>query len=174
MFFAPLHRRLGTRTLFMLALACFAVIYSAWPLMNSLAKRTGNINAAVIVVLAIQHVFIALMGAGYSTYFCTICTYAVAVAVTSDIIGCAHILIVSAAPARNSLGTTTGLSQSLVSLVRAFGPAAASSLFVISMRHSVLGARFFYGVLILLVLLALVASLHVPKVMTRASEEHDD
>jgi hypothetical protein len=89
-------------------------------------------------------------------------------------LGCAHIFITSAAPTRNALGTTIGLSQSLVSLTRAVAPAATASLFAFSLEHNLLGGKFVYIVLIALVLLALSVSSRLPNVMTRASEERGD
>ncbi|KAF8512437.1 MFS general substrate transporter [Gautieria morchelliformis] len=135
-FFAPVHRRLGTKTTFRGGL-----------------MREGKVDAAVITVLAIQQVASAVSGFAFS---------------------CAHIFITSAAPTRNALGTTTGLSQSLVSLTRAVGPAATSSLFALSLEHNLLGGQFVYIVLVALVLLALSVSSRLPNVMTRASDERGD
>ncbi|KAF8528737.1 major facilitator superfamily domain-containing protein [Gautieria morchelliformis] len=117
------------------------------------ALREGKIDAAVITVLAIQQVASVVSGFAY---------------------GCAAIFITSAAPTRNALGTTTGLSQSLVSLTRAVGPAAASSLFALSLEYNLLGGQFVYIVLIALVLLALSVSSRLPNVTTRASDERGD
>lgn len=88
--------------------------------------------------------------------------------------GCTHIFITSSAPTRNALGATTGLGQSLVSLVRAVGPAATASLFALSLQHNLLGGQLVYIVLILLVLVALIAAVQLPKVIKRASDQSDD
>ncbi|KAF8518066.1 MFS general substrate transporter [Gautieria morchelliformis] len=152
-FFARVHRRLGTKTTFRGALVIYFLVYLSWPLMSHFSKREGRIDAAVITVLTLQQVASAVSGFAFS---------------------CAHIFITSAAPTRNALGTTTGLSQSLVSLARAVGPAATASLFALSLEHNLLGGQFVYIVLVALVLLALSVSSRLPNVMTRASEERGD
>ncbi|KAF8513960.1 MFS general substrate transporter [Gautieria morchelliformis] len=152
-FFAPLHRRLGTKTTFRGGLTVYFIVYLSWPLMSHFAKREGKVDAAVITVLAIQQV---------------------ASAVSWFAFGCAHIFITSAAPTRNALGTTTGLNQSVVCLTGAVGPAATASLFAFSLEHNLLGGQFVYIVLVALVLLALSVSSRLPNVMTRASDERRD
>ena len=94
--------------------------------------------------------------------------------VTHPFIGCAHILITSAAPTRNALGATTGLNQSVVSLVRAIGPAAAASLYAFSIQSGLLGGHLVYILLVLLVAVILVYASRLPKVITRASDERGD
>jgi membrane associated rhomboid family serine protease len=63
-FFAPVHRRLGTKTTFRSALVVYFIVYLSWPLMSHLAKREGKVDAAVITVLAIQQV--ASAGSGFA------------------------------------------------------------------------------------------------------------
>ena len=63
-FFAPLHRRLGTKVVLMAALAAYFGVYLSWSLMNFLAKRAGKIDASVILVLALQQLISAFAGLG--------------------------------------------------------------------------------------------------------------
>ena len=57
--------------------------------------------------------------------------------------------ITAAAPNRRCLGALNGVAQTTASIVRAIGPASATSLFAYSIQHDFLGG---YGVYIVLVL----------------------
>jgi hypothetical protein len=52
-------------------------------------------------------------------------------------------------PSRSALGATTGLAQTVASVMRAIGPAAATSLFSLSVEHNLLGGTLVYLVLCL-------------------------
>jgi hypothetical protein len=173
-FFAPVHRRLGTKTTFRTALLFYFIVYLSWPLMSYFAKREEKVDAAVITVLVIQQVASAVSVFAFSEWFVTIARLRFYSNIPSPSIGCTHIFVTSAAPTQNALGTTTGLSQSLVALARAVGPAAMGSLFTLSLEHNLLGGQLVYIVLITLVLLAFSLSSRLPNVMTRASEERRD
>ena len=54
----------------------------------------------------------------------------------------------SAAPNKRSLGAMNGLAQTIVSTLRALGPAAATSLFAFSLQNNILGGQFAYAVLL--------------------------
>ncbi|KDQ31600.1 hypothetical protein PLEOSDRAFT_1102560 [Pleurotus ostreatus PC15] len=59
---------------------------------------------------------------------------------------CAIFIFVSSSPPnRQSLGAMNGLSQVIVSIMRAIGPAAANSLFSISITSKYLGGQLVYG-----------------------------
>jgi hypothetical protein len=57
------------------------------------------------------------------------------------------IFVTSAAPSKTSLGTLNGISQTTVSVIRAIGPATATSLFAVSIEKHLLGGWFVYAVL---------------------------
>ena len=69
--------------------------------------------------------------------------------------------ISSAAPNKRSLGATNGLAQTVVSIQRMIGPAAATALFAFSLENNVMGGNFAYTVLILLVIVGLFASVQL-------------
>ncbi len=73
--------------------------------------------------------------------------------------------ISSAAPNRRSLGATNGLAQTMVSIQRAVGPAAAASLFAFSLSYNILGGNFVYAVLLALVCVGLGVAMQLPKTM---------
>ena len=50
--------------------------------------------------------------------------------------GCIFIFVTSAAPNKRSLGATNGVAQLAASVVRAIGPAAATSLFALSVESN--------------------------------------
>ena len=52
--------------------------------------------------------------------------------------------ITSAAPNKRSLGATNGIGQLLAAIVRAIGPASASSLFALSIERNWLGGNAVY------------------------------
>ena len=62
-----------------------------------------------------------------------------------------HFRLRAAPPNKRSLGPTNGLTQTLVSIQRTIGPAAATALFAFSLENDVMGANFAYTVLILTV-----------------------
>ena len=89
-------------------------------------------------------------------------------------IGCVFIYITASSPNRASLGTVNGMAQFSVSIVRAIGPAAASSLFSLSIdpsRHY-LNGNLVYWAMSLLTALAIWAGSYLPqKVWGREDED---
>jgi len=77
--------------------------------------------------------------------------------------GCVFIYIAAASPNRASLGGTNGICQCMVSIMRAFGPAVANSLFSLSMEKDYLGGYLVYVVLTGMVFLALALGNHLPR-----------
>ena len=71
--------------------------------------------------------------------------------------------ISTAAPNKRSLGATNGVAQTIVSIQRTVGPAAAASLFAFSLENNVLGGKFVYVVLIAIVLFGLNVAVLLPK-----------
>jgi hypothetical protein len=71
--------------------------------------------------------------------------------------------ISSATPNRRSLGALNGLAQSVASVQRAVGPAAAGSLFAFSVTNNILGGNFVYIVLFTLVGIGLYFTAKLPK-----------
>jgi hypothetical protein len=69
----------------------------------------------------------------------------------------------TAAPNRRSLGATNGLAQTIVSIQRTFGPAAAASLLACSLEHDILGGNFVYMILLAIVLFGLGVAVLLPK-----------
>jgi len=77
--------------------------------------------------------------------------------------GVIFVYISSAAPNKRSLGATNGVAQTMVSIQRTVGPAAAASLFAFSLDNNVLGGNFAYVVLFVVVCVGLGVALQLPK-----------
>ena len=71
--------------------------------------------------------------------------------------------IPSASPNKRSLGATNGVAQTMVSVQRTVGPAAAASLFAFSVENNVLGGNFVYVVLLVVVCAGLGVAVQLPK-----------
>ena len=72
----------------------------------------------------------------------------------------------SAAPNKRSLaalGAMNGLAQTIVSTLRALGPAAATSLFAFSLLNNIWGGQFAYAVLLDLAGVGLYVALQLPR-----------
>src|SRR5580693_9524372 len=76
----------------------------------------------------------------------------------------------SAAPNKRSLGTLNGLAQTVVSIQRAVGPAAAASLFAFTLQNNILGGRFAYVVLLSLACVGLGVAFQLPRDTWKVSQ----
>ncbi|KAI0290680.1 MFS general substrate transporter [Russula brevipes] len=134
----------GTRRVIIVGVSMFALIYTLFPLENAMVRRSTSrgTGAAVWPLIVLQLLSLSISDMGFSSVF---------------------IYISSAAPNKRSLGATNGLAQTVVSIQRTVGPAAATSLFAFSLESNVLGGNFAYAVLFLLVIVGLFASVHLPR-----------
>ncbi|KIK76845.1 hypothetical protein PAXRUDRAFT_835199 [Paxillus rubicundulus Ve08.2h10] len=131
--FAPLVGRLGPKTLLRVGHACFIPIFGLFPIVSWVANLWG-ISWVVWTLLACQLVLTAGVDMAFN---------------------CVLIYITAAAPNRRSLGALHGLAQTTASVVRAIGPASATSLFAYSIQHNFVGG---YGVYIVIILIAMATS----------------
>jgi MFS family permease len=118
--------RFGPRRLYMFTYGTVFIALIAYPIMNSMARVTGDVNPSVWVVLVIQQL-------------CNITIYAA--------YGCSFIFIVDCAPSKASLGATNGLAQMVSTVMRTVSPTLASSLFSISIEQRIMGGTMVYWVL---------------------------
>ncbi|TFK47990.1 MFS general substrate transporter [Heliocybe sulcata] len=153
LFFPALHRRLGTKRLFIISVCTYIPLFLLWPVMTIASVRAGYVTSAVMGLLAMQLVMYPLSRSGFS---------------------CSHIFITSAAPTRSSLGATTGLGQTVASFMRVVGPALSASLFAVSLQKNLLGGYLVYVILMILTLGTIGGASLLPAVMTRASEENEE
>ena len=78
--------------------------------------------------------------------------------------------ISSSAPNKWSLGATNGIAQTVVSIQRMVGPAAAASLFAFSLDNNILGGNFVYVVLLGIVCVGLGVALQLPRNMWKHNQ----
>jgi hypothetical protein len=71
--------------------------------------------------------------------------------------------IASAAPNKHSLGATNGMGQTVVSVVRAIGPALSNSLFALSLEHNALGGYAVYAIFVVISAISLLLARRLPK-----------
>jgi len=140
-FFAPLHDYLGSKLLFNLGIASALPTFAAFPLLSYLARTQGL--TTLVWAVAVAQVFMSI---GLSISY-----------------GAVFIYISEAAPNRASLGATNGLCQLSVSLMRTIGPAAANSLFSLSIEKGYLGGWMVYYVLMATTLVALCVGAQLPR-----------
>jgi len=72
------------------------------------------------------------------------------------------IYIASSSPNQSSIGATNGLAQTTVSIMRAFGPAAASSLFSLSIEKNYLGGFLVYFLIMVMAVVSIMVACMLP------------
>ncbi|KAJ7510502.1 member of major facilitator superfamily multidrug-resistance, DHA1 sub-family [Mycena galericulata] len=140
-FFARVHDYLGSKATFTLGIASALPTFATFPLLSYLA-RTQGLSTLVWAVTILQ--IILSIGLSFSY-------------------GAVFIYISAAAPNRASLGATNGLCQLSVSLMRTIGPAAANSLFSLSMEKGYMGGWLVYYVLMGTTCVALWVAAQLPR-----------
>jgi len=140
-YFARIHEYLGSKKTFIVGISSALPAFVCFPLMSHLARAQGM----TLLVWGIA-TFQILISIGLSFSY-----------------GAVFIYISAASPNRASLGATNGLSQLSVSVMRAIGPAAANSLFSLSIERKYLGGWLVYYVLIAIACVALVVASQLPR-----------
>ena len=77
--------------------------------------------------------------------------------------GCIFIFVTGAAPNKQSLGATNGIAQLAASIVRAIGPAGATSLFALSLDQDWIGGYGVYAVFTVLSCALLFVGIPLPR-----------
>ncbi|EKM57753.1 uncharacterized protein PHACADRAFT_158787 [Phanerochaete carnosa HHB-10118-sp] len=116
-YFAKTHARFGTKNLYIAGIASSLLVFVTFPVINYLARIAGDKDVYVWLAVGFQVIVSIFINFSY---------------------GCVFIYITASSPNRASLGTVNGMAQFSVSVVRAIGPAAANSLFSLSIdpnRH---------------------------------------
>ncbi|KDR79075.1 hypothetical protein GALMADRAFT_64308, partial [Galerina marginata CBS 339.88] len=141
LYFARMNDRWGSKNVFMWGLATLVLATATFPLLSFLVQKTGHgpllwIGIALQVVISVP------------VCFCY---------------GAVFIYISNASPNRASIGATNGLSQMTVSVMRAMGPAAATSLYSFSIEKGYLSGHLVYYVLTAFVGIALYIGSLLPR-----------
>ncbi|KAF4613471.1 hypothetical protein D9613_008004 [Agrocybe pediades] len=138
--FARMNERFGSKKTFMFGVASTIPCIVMFPLLNFIAQHKGHGNF-LWAGLGLQILFSLGIGLGYGAIF---------------------IFIAKASPNRECIGATNGISQTSVSIMRAIGPAVASSLFSLSIEKGILGGHLVYYVLTTFVGIALYIASFLP------------
>ncbi|KIO29035.1 hypothetical protein M407DRAFT_228685 [Tulasnella calospora MUT 4182] len=140
LFSARVQRYFGIKNVYVGGVFCFFGSWACLPIMNALA-RTNGIDYRVILLLGLQ----LSLNIGSNTSF-----------------GCT-MLFITAAAEKGCLGATNGVSQTVISFMRMVGPAAATSLFALSIERNLMGGTFVYWVLAFSTFIALAVAIPLPK-----------
>ncbi|KAJ6488140.1 major facilitator superfamily domain-containing protein [Mycena vitilis] len=138
-FFARFVHRFGEKRVFINGLITCLPVFALFPVMSMITRHFGIsfiVWGLVGCVLALG----ALMDTSFGAIF----------------------MFVTASSPKSSRGSVNGLSQTLVALARAIGPALSTSLFSFSVQHNLLGGYLVYLVFFVLSGLALLLAGRLP------------
>ncbi|KAN0130269.1 major facilitator superfamily transporter [Lactarius tabidus] len=148
--FPGIVRRFGPRRVFIASILCFLPIYIMFPLENLALRHSSdglNTTAGLLMVLQLSAASFSTMGSGAISMY-----------------------VSTAAPNKRSLGATNGVAQTIISIQRTVGPAAAASLFAFSLENNVLRGNFVYVVLLAVVWVGLGVAVQLPNNMWNLHE----
>ncbi|RPD57953.1 MFS general substrate transporter [Lentinus tigrinus ALCF2SS1-7] len=140
LFFAKAVDVLGPKRTFQLGLSTFVPLYALFPVMSLYAKAHG-VDNVIWGLVFVQMALIVVMDLSFGAIF---------------------IFITSSVPSNRSLGAVNGVAQFVASVMRAFGPAASTSLFATSLERNWLGGYAVYVFLIVAAFTLFFASTVLP------------
>ncbi|KAF9468192.1 major facilitator superfamily domain-containing protein [Collybia nuda] len=140
-FFAKVHDYWGSKKVFMAGITSAIPVFAAFPLINHLTKTQG-LSIAVWIIVAIQVILSIGFGFSYGAIF---------------------IIITAASPNQATLGATNGLGQITAGIIKAIGPAAANSLFSLSIERNYFGGYLVYYVLVSIVCISVFVGSLLPR-----------
>ncbi|KAI1797168.1 MFS general substrate transporter [Ganoderma leucocontextum] len=148
LFFAKLVDRYGPKRIFQFGMSMFIPLWILYPVISVLAKIEG-ITTTVWALVFFQLALSVLMDMAY---------------------GCIFIFVTGAAPNKSSVGATNGIAQLAASIVRAIGPAGATSLFAISLDRNWVNGYGVYAIFAVLSCAFMFVSIPLPHRGWSASE----
>lgn len=150
LYFSRMVHHFGERKVFIGAISTFVPIFLLLPLINVVALTFGKRSPVVWILIGFVMACISIMDMAYGeNQAVTIFPPPIYLTYTA---GAIFMFITSSAPNKRSLGATNGLSQMVVSMARAIGPAFSTSLFSFSVQHNILRG---FGVYALFALLSI-------------------
>jgi len=141
LFFVPMHDWLGAKTLFVASVSLCLPMIALFPAINAVARVYG-LSYFVWFLVGLQMTLMIFASFAF--------------AITIMYIG-------AATPNKASLGATNGIAQTIVSVMRAVGPATVNSAYSLSIEEHILGGYFAYWVMVAMVGLTLWAGYLLPK-----------
>lgn len=161
LFAAKIIERFGAKRVFRWAILWFYPLILLFPIMSAVVTAEGKVGPIIWILLVLQLIFLVLMDLSYSAF-----VQSLGKSMISPRIAVIFIFVTKAAPNKQSLGSTNGVSQSLTSIARAIGPASMTSLFAFSKQYNVLGGNLIYVILAILTTILVVLSRRLPDVKT--------
>ncbi|KAH9013715.1 MFS general substrate transporter [Lactarius hengduanensis] len=140
-FFPRVAARFGPGRLVVATAVAYGLVYALFPFENMLARGTGTVGV-VWPLIILQLMALPVADMGFSSVY---------------------MFVASAAPNKRSLGALNGLSQTVVSIQRAVGPAATASLFAFSLQNNILGGQFAYAVLLSFACVGFCVAVQLPR-----------
>ena len=166
LFFAPLHNRLGGKTLFLATISLFIPIAALFPTTNHVSQEYGMTHFAWFLV-GLQIFLFACASPAISKP--SVVSWARAEWFKPHLFsGATYIYTNASAPNRASVGATIGLSQLLVSIMSAVGPSAINSAFALGIQKQVMGGYFAYWLMVAMAAISLAIGVALPKKATNA------
>ncbi|KAF9244656.1 major facilitator superfamily domain-containing protein [Melanogaster broomeanus] len=144
-FFPRLFYIMGPRNLYMFSTFISLPMIALFPILNALAREQG-MSGSVWFIVALQVVCAILANFAY---------------------GVTPMYINASAPNKASIGATNGFAQTLVSIMRAVGPAAATSAYTFSIESNCLGGRLVYYVMAGMVSFGVMVGVLLPRQVWR-------
>jgi MFS family permease len=172
--FAKIHARFGSKNVYIAGIASSLLVFVSFPVINHLARAAGGRDWLVWLAVGFQIIVSIFINFSYGKRHWPT-SLLQRNAHRFSYLGCVFIYITASSPNRASLGSVNGLAQFSVSIVRAIGPAAANSLFSLSIdptRHY-LGGYLVYWAMSCLTCLAIVAGLYLPKKVWGPEDEDE-
>ena len=156
--------RFGLRPVLVVSIAVYAVIFAMFPLENlALRHAVGSSNPTIWPLVLLQLGLLSVHKMGFGKFPPTLHERMPTAEPTANLPGAVFLYISSATPNKHSLGTLNGLAQTVASVQRTFGPAAADSLFAFSVTNNILGGNLVYFVLLVVVCIGLWVAAKLPK-----------
>ncbi|KAF9219805.1 MFS general substrate transporter [Gyrodon lividus] len=145
LFFPRLFHLMGPRNLYMLCTFTCLPMIACFPVLNAMAREQG-LSGHVWFFVALQVACAILANFAY---------------------GVTPMYINASAPNKASVGATNGFAQTFVSIMRAVGPAAATSAYSFSIENHYMGGHLVYYIMAAMVSLGIAVSVLLPRQVWR-------
>ena len=150
-FFSRMADYFGVKWVYLIGITAAVPCFTLFPIINLLARnsieRSGELGLEVWVAVGLQVVMVVLVCMSYGTSAPTTLNCLRNCLPRLSVSGAVFIFIAAAAPNKASLGATNGFAQVSVAIVRAIGPALASSVYSLSIdetHHYMNGGLVYY------------------------------
>lgn len=159
LFAVRIIERIGAKRLFCWAILWIYPLILLFPIMSAVVTLQGKVGPIIWITVVLQLVFMVLVDLSYSACHQSVYNQRS----HHGCVGVIFMFTTRAAPNKQSLGSTNGLTQSLTSIARAIGPALTTSLFAVSKEYNLLGGNLVYVILTVLTTILVFLSRRLPE-----------